>query len=669
MKKYLALALSSVMLLSQAGGLSVHASESDLVSMPVDMSDVYNITQIYSDTAPTSGYKVAGAEGTGKSWYYLSDFKNSATVGWKEDTTWENGNDVNTLESAGVDFNLKVSQSENVAYAGKNYQANWVDIDVDDYKYSEMHFLMTFANSTQHFANLELRLNYDDGSWTYDELIPMKMGNKTPDTSKGETTPVASIALAGESNKTAVQDPKDTMYIHHYKINTDPAKVLENISVLSVNYNYDKDANGELQYEADGMTAKLKFSNGGTGISSDAATNCPIYAITGMVTPEEYERLQEEERKNQPVSKPVDLSEYYNITGIWGVGTETSAGKAAPDDGSFNGKEADEKKGRNRYWVNESKESSAAGWITPWSEVNGAYNTLVSEGVEFQLKVVAGDNENTAFFNKDYVSDASATGEALWSTVELDDYKYTSIDLLQACTASSSGYYKTQGIRLNYDDGTYQYYQHNVALAEKSTDSNAKRSVELQGYIKKNTDGDNGKSLPKASPTYMHHYTLQADSGKVLESISVLSINYDFDTTSFTNGQTTAPTSFTRHGLSNDATLGVAIYAITGVTTVGEVEANEPAFTIENAEKTYNDDANTITVTGTVKKISSKTSCAYLALYVDGRLQEVKDITSVTNLNCTFQNVSKDGEVKYFVWESVSNMKPYFAAVTVNEAL
>jgi len=85
-------------------------------------------------------------------------------------------------------------------------------------------------------------------------------------------------------------------------------------------------------------------------------------------------------------------------------------------------------------------------WKTPW--IDGMTdNILIANGVEFELRVISGNNGNCVMRNR--------SDNEVYTNLDVEDGAYTEIDfLVNSDRASSSTDKKYIGVKLNYTDGT-----------------------------------------------------------------------------------------------------------------------------------------------------------------------------------------------------------------------
>ncbi len=264
------------------------------------------------------------------------------------------------------------------------------------------------------------------------------------------------------------------------------------------------------------------------------------------------------------ISKPVDLSADYNVVNIYTASADNDGGDAY---GAGSG---------GAYYCDDFKSKDY--WKTPWSKVSGEYNTLTNEGVDFTLRVVNDKTSNVALINKSGKSGDDTTQESIrWKTVTLDKGRYKSVDLLMAFALDTADPWSNQEIRLNYAEGEHQYFKYTVPKPNaKDIPTDAKGAVILKGRFNK-SDTENGK---------MFHYSIPTDSNKVLESISIMSYNCDYDS-EITQGQTNDPGYKVNDTTTTGVPKAVNVYAITGVTQMDlmvdeEVKEKIPAGAREN---------------------------------------------------------------------------------------
>ncbi len=616
----------------------------------------YNVSNLFTDnSAPTSGGQIHSSNG----YICAQEFKDQNI--WKN--TWTDGMTENTLTANGVDFKMKVESGAKATTAisavpkALDQDSKWKTIDMENMKYTSVDLLCYGALGAD-WTSTSIKLNYTDGTssiWESGTVVLIDKDPTTQATAQGKL----GIKIRIGNDSTALATIKDG-YFAHYSIQTNDEKILNNIQILSAEYNLQYDNNG-------GYTEILTAEKDAAGTldSFEKATN--IHAITGVTTVGEENKRLEEERLNAPAYEPVDLSAKYNVHHLF-------------SDTAYAGGNAH---GSNGYIKTSSFKTPAAGntysWDTPWQD-GMTENTLTANGVKFKLKVVDVADED---HKNEYVA-VAATGlkendkyiymdeNSKWMTIDMKDMKYTSVDFL-AYFALSSSEWGTTSVRLNYKDSEPDYWN-SGNVANIGTDPTANTST-YKVYGKLDVtygEGNNVNSITEKSG-YISHYRIPTDNTKVLESISILNGEYDLDE----NNNPVLANSKTAEGSLNVETARKVtnIHAITGVTTVKEqnsyVEPNilefTPSITVEADKVTAN--------LSMVNTTASKADYILIitAYDVNNRLVGVKASAQKELAAGTGKTTGEPLEMdipatatsyKAMVWNSIAGMTPYVAAET-----
>lgn len=483
-KKVLSVMLGATMLASQM--TAIVSAESDLISIPVDLTGYYNAGSIYTST---EGYQ--GSAGFPGSFYYPQFIgKDGAEcfITWKN--PWIDDMIDNTLSYKGIDFQLRVidyntTTKDNTPCIWKNTSTDsaFTTFDVQDGKYSSVELLAN-ADTSGIPKKLLVKLDYTDGSVEY-------ALNALPYVSNGGLD--AGIYSRWSTNITCEIKQYSVGVIPKYSIPVDTDKTLASFSILNDTYSYATDDKGNvtiapLSLEAINAEREKKGESALTALTRYSTNTfaAAVYAATLTMTAEnarlqladeiaediaalpendalKYDDLSkidaisakvenlikaggttadisnyavfEAAKKTveglEPVDSIVDLSGYYTRGNIYTSGTDQGL---AGCPGSFD------------YEAFKALKY----WTTQWTD-GMSVNTLKFKNTLFELKVA------------DYTKDQSevvvsngVNGGNEWVNIDVTDGHYNAVKFL-ANSSSSDNNGAIFSVRLNYADGTVGY--------------------------------------------------------------------------------------------------------------------------------------------------------------------------------------------------------------------
>lgn len=534
------------------------------VSIPYDMTGLYNVGRIYTSEF-TNGGGNAGYSGS----FYYNDFISDKFITWK--TPWSElseGTIDNTLISNGVEFDLRVvdwytDTTTNCVWWNSSTNANVDDdvfttFDVTDGKYKSFEIL---TNSDKDNGNyIVVKLNYSNNTYTIKKYEVNSIANGVD--SEAVAT-VASTRTWGEAE--TPEDLADTTArpytwsgkIGHFSIPADETKTLVSVSIVNDNYT--------LEIAEDGTYTATKIENYTSNSRySQSLYAAAVYAMTLVSTKGEVI----ESKKAEIESKLNELPDFDSITtddaelieeiGVLIEEYKLAGGVAENEDfygtylyalemveGSYPAEINVDLTGifnRNRVYTSVSDQGpTSAGypgafdyasfigdeyitWVTPW--VDGMKeNKLISDGHTFKLKVVDSGNadkdlSNVIFWN----GDSTVTGE--WTNIDVYDGKYNSIEVLANSnrapgnkndySAAEQG--KTLIVRLNYAD--------NEGPVILGTNREYELNFFANGGIAPTVASKRNNSTSVGT---IRHITIPAEFGRTLESIDILNSGYAID--------------------------------------------------------------------------------------------------------------------------------------------
>ena len=241
------------------------------VSIPVDMSDMYNTARIYTDS-PSYTNGAAGYAGT----IYRPSFFDLPY--WDEGTDWDKSL-TNTMTFDGIKFQFYVpechdnSNADYAIYGNQETNIMFKNIDVADRKYQTIEFIAnanrntTNASLQQRANGLAVKLNYSDGtSEIVESEYKLNFIVNPYQTPTGLRPYMANPDMFTNSTKLRYAN------IGHHTIKVDQSKVLESYDIVNQRYDFERDADGKIVKNADGSYTMFDTTNLGCKVTKDTAT-------------------------------------------------------------------------------------------------------------------------------------------------------------------------------------------------------------------------------------------------------------------------------------------------------------------------------------------------------------------------------------------------------------
>lgn len=587
-KKVLSVTLGIAMLASQMP--AIVSAESNLISIPVDMTGYYNTGSIYTSQ---EGYQ--GNAGYAGSFYYPQFIgKDGAEcfINWKKQ--WTDGMIDNTLSYQDVDFQLRVvdyntTTKDNTPCIWKNTPTDsaFTTFDVKDGKYSSLELLAN-ADTSGVAKKMLVKLDYTDGSVEY-------ALNSLPYLSNGGLD--AGIYSRLSTNITAEIKQHSVGVVPKFSIPVDTDKTLASFSILNDTYSYATDDEGNvtiapLSLEAINAEREKKGESALTALTRYSTNTfaAAVYAATLTMTAENA-RLQLADEIAQDIAALPEINAltYADLAKINAISAKVEnlikAGGTTADISNYAVFEAAKKTveglepvdsivdlsgyySRGNIYTSGTSEGLAGCpgsfdyeafkalqyWTTPWTD-GMSVNTLKFKNTLFELKVA------------DYTKDQSevvvsngVNGGNEWVNIDVTDGHYTAVKFL-ANSSSPGNNGSILSARLNYDDGTVGYATGTKATYFPNT-TNAVTDISS-----KRIGGENRKGG-------VRFISYPVDITKTLKSIDILSFGCTL---------TEADGVYSVTGTAKDnAAYALNIYAMTLESTKG-TRKNEIITTIEDA--------------------------------------------------------------------------------------
>lgn len=274
-------------------------------SIPVDISSLYNVNNIYgphaSSVTGNAGYAgriIHSSMLNDVEWKYI----------WDDDTT----DNIATVE--GNRYKIRVldytQNSANCAFRNNTQTDKYTNIDVEDAKYMSVNIL---ANSERpatndNSATLGVKLNYSDGTCEVFEKALAYFCNGYGNDANGG---IKVCRMNGQMDN-------DTYgYIGNFEFKADYSKVLTSIDILNDCYVFETDGDGNYLFDEDGQP---KTNIGATG-RDKAPHRAMIYALSVTVPYATY--IDNIKAEAEEIEKELELR--YDISS--GVLSDTAAEK------------------------------------------------------------------------------------------------------------------------------------------------------------------------------------------------------------------------------------------------------------------------------------------------------------------------------------------------------
>ena len=483
-KKVLSVTLGIAMLASQMP--AIVSAESNLISIPVDMTGYYNTGSIYTSQ---EGYQ--GNAGYAGSFYYPQFIgKDGADcfINWKKQ--WTDGMIDNTLSYQDVDFQLRVvdyntTTKDNTPCIWKNTSTDsaFTTFDLKDGKYSSLELLAN-ADTSGVAKKMLVKLDYTDGSVEY-------ALNSLPYLSNGRLN--VGIYSRLSTNITAEIKQYSVGVVPKFSIPVDTDKTLASFSILNDTYSYATDDEGNVTIEPlslekinaeraeNGQSALTKLTRYSTNTFAAA-----VYAATLTMTAENARlQLADEIAEDIAALPENDALKYDDLSKINAISAKVEnlikAGGTTADISNYAVFEAAKKTveglelvdsivdlsgyyNRGNIYTSGTDQGLAGCpgsfdyeafkalqyWTTPWTD-GMSVNTLKFKNTLFELKVA------------DYTKDQSevvvsngVNGGNEWVNIDVTDGHYNAVKFL-ANSSSPDNNGAIFSVRLNYADGTVGY--------------------------------------------------------------------------------------------------------------------------------------------------------------------------------------------------------------------
>jgi len=571
----------------------------------------------------------SGSAGYAGAFYYDGFKENQETHTWN--TEWTDDMTVNTLTTAsGTEYELKVADSavdSSVKTAWSNAPSldkvtkteQFTTFELEDGYYKELRFLAN-TNYSGKKSNMVVKVNYVGGETDYFISTVNYFHNTYEDTGikSKKMRGLTKEEIAEGKTEITAEMLNGYGFIREHSFETDTDKQVDSFGILNANYYITTDTEtGEFIVDETGeyVIAECEKDENGKYLLGDNSKphSVLLYAVTTVATEElelknlnagintkinnlsddlKYEDIDvyreiEQEIENyvslggstediesypmfeekynsvklmEIVSVPYDMTGMYNINLIYDSDTTYGRGNAG-----YSG----------TIYYDSFIGDKYVTWKTPWSELeDGAIdNTLISEGVEFDLRVVD-SKKNTVKTNCVYWNDNSRV-EGEFTTLDVAAGKYKTVEIL--ANAEKSGSSKKMAVKLNYGD-EYEIVERTLSfmcnginnqaiggIVSPRCDANITTREELEAWYELTTQNKSSIS----------HYSIPVNSEKILTSVEILNDHYEIvvnEDGSFAVNNTTDTNGNGTLDRNPENPYAVAIYAVTLTTEKGELE-------------------------------------------------------------------------------------------------
>jgi len=574
----------------------------------------------------------SGSAGYAGAFYYDGFKENQETHTWN--TEWTDDMTVNTLTTAsGTEYELKVADSavdSSVKTAWSNAPSldkvtkteQFTTFELEDGYYKELRFLAN-TNYSGKKSNMVVKVNYVGGETDYFISTVNYFHNTYEDTGikSKKMRGLTKEEIAEGKTEITAEMLNGYGFIREHSFETDTDKQVDSFGILNANYYITTDTEtGEFIVDETGeyVIAECEKDENGKYLLGDNSKphSVLLYAVTTVATEElelknlnagintkinnlsddlKYEDIDvyreiEQEIENyvslggstediesypmfeekynavklmEIVSVPYDMTGMYNINLIYDSDTTYGRGNAG-----YSG----------TIYYDSFIGDKYVTWKTPWSELeDGAIdNTLISEGVEFDLRVVD-SKKNTVKTNCVYWNDNSRV-EGEFTTLDVAAGKYKTVEIL--ANAEKSANSKKMAVKLNYGD-EYEIVERTLSfmcnginnqaiggIVSPRCNANYTTREELEAWCE---SGAYNKSS-------ISHYSIPVNSEKTLTSVEILNDHYEIvvnEDGSFAVNNTTDTNGNGTLERNSENPYAVAIYAVTLTTEKGEILAQK----------------------------------------------------------------------------------------------
>lgn len=306
-----------------------------------------------------------------------------------------------------------------------------------------------------------------------------------------------------------------------------------------------------------------------------------------------------------------------------------------------------------------------------------SYNKILNKDIRFFLKVPDNSKkpENCVFKN----DSTYKNNEGEYAVFDVDDGFYKTVEILANSDRPTENP-KTMGVRLDYSDGSHEYFDYDLNYFANGVRQSAVTSIEATRTFKSAEKVEDLYDLslrPAGTTGKIGHYQIPVDSNKKLQSISILNDKYDWkkdeNSNYVTNDSGEYVVTQSEFTTRTNYKRTVTIYAVS-LTTSGILLDKEDIFIPKNfkvydpegLESDFNN--NVFTVRGRViRNIETEMEgILYIAIYEGNVLIAVKKVTisGDTDVSENFEITEsdcRDRKIKLFIWDDGGNMVPLYS--------